>query len=110
MTYGKTGGCFENILVEQAGGELLWKWRPSDADSVQAVKLVIERWVNDTEASDDVILRPCAHQGQAQVEDETLLNLIYDKRFASLMRVARTDLKPLLWNRAFDWTSSTSAR
>ena len=54
------------------------------------MKLVIERWVNDTEAIDDVILRPCVHQGQAQVEDETLLNLIWDKRFVSLMRVART--------------------
>ena len=60
--------------------------------------------------SDDVILRACAHQGQAQVEDETVLNLIYDERFASLMRVARTDGKLLLWNAGLAFTSSSSAR
>ena len=58
MTYGKTGGCFENILVEKAGGEFLWKLRLSDAQSFQSVKLMIERMVNDTEMSDDVILLP----------------------------------------------------
>ena len=66
--------------------------------------------LNDTEMNDDVIFLPCAQQGQMEVEDETPLSLIYDKCFASLMRVARTAWKPLLWNAALALTSSKSAR
>ena len=110
MTYGKIGGTFKNIPLEKAGGELLWKWRLPDSESFQALEPVIERMLNNTEMNDEVIFLPCAQQGQMEVEDETPLSLMYDKCFASLMRVARTAWKPLLWNAALALTSSTSAR
>ena len=66
--------------------------------------------LNNTEMNDDVIILPCAQRGQMEVEDEPPLSLIYDKCFASLMRVARTAWKPLLWDAALALTSSTSAR
>ena len=67
MTYGKTSGCFENILVEKAGDELLWEWRTSDAENFEAVKLVVRWMVKNTETRDDVIVLPCAHQGQLKL-------------------------------------------
>ena len=66
--------------------------------------------LDGTKMTDQVIMLPGAYQGHAQVVDEKLTTLIYDERFASLMRVARTDWKPLLWNAALALTSSTTAR